>query len=136
MPVGRPGSEREQTLPASSTSTAYAPLRVSCPSDARLSGRDPREALGLLADEPERPAERHEVADEVQARRRRVLFGAVDERDTGLVEHAEVPDERLETGSEAGRRDDPSTSTESSVGEHRHAVVEALEPGDDLHRPS
>ena len=70
----------------------------------------------------------------MQARRGRMLIGAVDERYAGLVEHAEMADERLETGAESGRRDDRVDLDGAAVGEHRHAALEALEPGDDLHR--
>src|SRR5262245_40685857 len=86
-----------------------------------------RELLRLDAGDPNGAAKRDAIADEVEARRAPVLLGAVHTGFAALVEHAEVPDERLQPGAEARGRDDGVDLDRATAGEHGTAVVEALQ---------
>jgi hypothetical protein len=63
-----------------------------------------------------------------------VLVRRVDERHAGLVEHAEVADERLEPRAEPRRGDHRVDLDEAVVGEHGFALLEAVQRRDHRHR--
>ena len=85
------------------------------------------ELLRLDPDQPERAAESHLIADEVETGRLPMLLRRVDERLSAAVEDAEVTDQPLERRAIAGRCDHVVHQQPATVGQDGCAVLESLE---------
>src|SRR5205823_14362413 len=68
---------------------------------------------------------------EMKPGRLRMLVAGMNQRLATLVQDAEVPDQRLQSGAKARRRDHGVDLNAGAIGEHRGLILEPLERSDD-----